>query len=320
MEYGIEECRRALRELAPKIGNYAWFWALLRARARRHGGEFPLRYHALLRRLIRPDKPYFIGSAAGGTAFLGDARDVYSAISQVCPNHDTALIGFVRARLAARGGAFADIGANVGIVAAAVARSTHGPVFAFEPAPETARRCAATFALNGLDNAILFACAASDRDGEIPFHAAPANSDWAAVDPAGPATIHWSKVTVCCCRLDTLADEGKIGGVGLLKIDVEGHEPQVLAGAERLIGNDRPDIIFEYNREIASRVGWTAEEAAGLIRRAGDYPRVGVLLDDTRLGSFPPAPDGPAYVNIFCEAAVVAGSTCLPGATHAAAG
>jgi hypothetical protein len=46
-------------------------------------------------------------------------------------------------------------------------------------------------------------------------------------------------------RLDDLVDTQGLGPVGVLKIDVEGFEPEVLAGAQRTIKRDRPVLYLE---------------------------------------------------------------------------
>ena len=48
--------------------------------------------------------------------------------------------------------------------------------------------------------------------------------------------------------LDYFVEENNISHISLLKIDVEGHDPDVIKGAERLIANQNIGVIqFEYN-------------------------------------------------------------------------
>lgn len=42
--------------------------------------------------------------------------------------------------------------------------------------------------------------------------------------------------------------------IGLIKIDVEGAEPIVIAGATKLLERSRPPIIFEFSQEMSARV------------------------------------------------------------------
>ena len=44
---------------------------------------------------------------------------------------------------------------------------------------------------------------------------------------------------------DVVAAEGWTQPVSLLKIDVEGHEPEVLKGAQQVLNRDKPVVLFE---------------------------------------------------------------------------
>mgnify|MGYP001590613619 FL=1 len=46
----------------------------------------------------------------------------------------------------------------------------------------------------------------------------------------------------------------------MMKIDVEGHEMEVLDGAKELISEHRPDIIIELSKENQFRAGRTLDE------------------------------------------------------------
>src|SRR5206468_3609115 len=120
------------------------------------------------------------------------------------------------------------------------------PIFAFEPIESTVKRAAATLALNGITNVRLFHAAVGDNDGTISLFSAGDNSALASKDSSH---LHGqvNEMTVACRKLDTLMDQGVLAQVALLKIDVEGMEPEVVHGAQRLIERDRPSVLFEYN-------------------------------------------------------------------------
>lgn len=138
-----------------------------------------------------------------------------------------------------------DVGANKGTYTWFLSRLCRH-VYAYEPNP--AMRWMLTRCTPG--NVTVFPRALSDQAGEavlrIPQrHGRFANNigtlrpvlDDAAYEP----------VPVTTTRLD---DDG-LGDVGFLKIDVEGHEREVLRGARELIARDRPvllvEIIAEHN-------------------------------------------------------------------------
>jgi len=157
-------------ELMPKISDYSWMWNLLRRRAQKTGW-FPRRLHAVIQRFGNPAKPYFVGQTSDGIRFLGDYRDEYSATCEVCPDYDGLLLRFMQKRMQRTDGAYVDIGSNMGVTVATMARFLQGraEVLAFEPVDETARRAVATFALNNLDNVRLYQVAIGNRNEEISF-------------------------------------------------------------------------------------------------------------------------------------------------------
>lgn len=299
----FEDC---LRQAMPQVGNHDWKWTVLRARARA-GRQLPWKLYRVLRRLGSQRKPYFIGQSHRGTRYMGDFRDWYATMCAVFPDYDATIIKFMESRLAQTGGVFADVGTNLGIVAATLAQGaqSRSTVIAFEPMPETARRAACTFALNQLANVQLYQAAVGDEDGEIPFYVPLEHSEGASAHPADLADVNYQQVRVPCTRLDRLVERGSLERVGLLKLDVEGHEYNAVQGARELIARDRPAMLCEYNYGVAPGAGWTAADLAGLIRQCGGEYRFQVLYDDDHLTDFPPPSDVKEIVNIYAESVAV---------------
>ena len=121
-----------------------------------------------------------------------------------------------------------------------------GRVCAFEPQPEAAsllRRYVGAF---GWSNVEIVEAALSSASGEgvllRPMSApSPAASLVGASLPPAPEEMH--------VRLDTLdrflASRSAAGRVGLIKCDVEGHELDVLRGAEATIREHHPALLVE---------------------------------------------------------------------------
>jgi FkbM family methyltransferase len=139
-----------------------------------------------------------------------------------------------------REGAYVDVGASTGWFAVPFAKRGY-KVIAFECNARSAQRLRDNCALNST-SLMLHEAAASDRSGTAVF----------THNPRLPLTsggslefVRANRATeeVRCLTLDSVIDEP----VALLKIDVEGHERAVLAGAERVIAESRPAMVLEAN-------------------------------------------------------------------------
>lgn len=158
-----------------------------------------------------------------------------------------------------RKGVILDVGANVGKYSKYIKMMNQDiDIFAFEPHPATYQRLIKN--VDGMDiktyNVGVGASAGSlylydyaDKDGSS--HAS-LYKDAIEQIHKGQAIAH--KVRII--SLDAFVIENNIDRVGLLKIDTEGHEMEVLKGFERCIRNNKVDLIhFEFNEmNIASRV------------------------------------------------------------------
>lgn len=141
-----------------------------------------------------------------------------------------------------------DAGANHGYYTVLFADlvGEDGRVASFEPNPRTAQFLRQTVAVNGYDQRVsVFEIALVDQDGQtLSFLAPGAEPKNARVVPTALAEQP-ETITVTGARLDTLlADWPKID---FMKIDVEGAEETMLAGAWTLIERDRPELLLEFN-------------------------------------------------------------------------
>jgi FkbM family methyltransferase len=150
-------------------------------------------------------------------------------------------------RLVRKGAYIIDIGANLGwftLIAASIA-GKEGVVLSFEPDPVNFSLLSRSVERNGFDNIRLFQQCASDVDGTRTLHMAPSEhmgQHSISRDMGGP------KITVESATLDTIASNLRIDHIDVLKIDVEGAEPEVLAGAKLLLTESRiGHIIMEWN-------------------------------------------------------------------------
>jgi FkbM family methyltransferase len=141
------------------------------------------------------------------------------------------------------GGAALDVGANIGNHTLYFAGVMGLRTWAFEPMETNLAVLRRLVALNGLSDRVeIVPIALSDAPGAL----------WlAAPDPNNPGTFRAVAGErgdrVEAIRLDDALDRFGLapGDVSLLKIDVEGHEEQVLAGAPRLLADGGPIVAVE---------------------------------------------------------------------------
>jgi hypothetical protein len=114
------------------------------------------------------------------------------------------------------------------------------------------------------------------------------NMGLATLDAAGAQTV-----TVELARLDdAIADEP----IGVMKVDVEGHEPALLAGAAGLLAGHRiRDLIYEDHEPYPSRSSRLLEDA-GYRVFALDNDLLGITLLPPTAHHDAPAWPGPSYL------------------------
>lgn len=160
-----------------------------------------------------------------------------------------------------RSGAIIDIGANVGRFSFFFAqhRKLCAPIYSFEPNPETF--LLSRFNLSSLPALQLFPIALGQNDG-LARLIVPRDTMGNAVSGLGWINPRGGEgISVQVRRLDGLLEEGVIAPCFpvLVKIDVEGFEPAVLAGASAMIGRFRPAIYFECQRIYLERAGFAGD-------------------------------------------------------------
>src|SRR5262245_3683532 len=141
-----------------------------------------------------------------------------------------------------------DVGANVGFVATQLAQMLpSATVHAFEPVPATFVKLVESVRRLGLSDRVHpVAAAVTDAAGPVRMSFSRRNSLFAQITPHGlNARVGDDLVEAEAITLDAFAAATQTVPA-LVKIDVEGSEVAVLAGAARLLaGADRPALLFE---------------------------------------------------------------------------
>ena len=151
--------------------------------------------------------------------------------------YEAALLADVASRV--RGGRAVDVGAQIGNHTLFFAVACELDVSAFEPNPDNHQRLVDNLRLNRLDTVDVHHVALSDRPGR----ATPA--------PKGKLTVGSGPVEVA-----TL-DSYHLDDVTVVKVDVEGMEGKVLAGAADTLTRCRPVVYCE---------AWSSSDHDGIAR------------------------------------------------------
>ena len=168
-----------------------------------------------------------------------------------------------------------DVGANVGFTAMIAARlvGAGGRVICFEPQPGCSNVLRLNASLNGFSHVMLRAEALGDSDGSALFVVSE-NSTFSHLAAVGDTGEARGEIRVELRRLDTLLDGSGLPRPDLVKIDVEGAELQVLAGAASMLRLLKPVVLIELHG--------TNDGVANCLSAAGYATHVVGSRDDIR--------------------------------------
>ncbi len=160
------------------------------------------------------------------------------------------------------GSVLLDLGAHLGVVALVAAR-LGAEVIAVEAAPGNAACLRASRDANGLSNLHVVGAAVSDRPGVVLFREDGAYGQ--VTTESGPGVVEVRAAPV----VELLRERG-LDRVDVVKMDVEGHEPQAIEGMRTLLERpDAPPVVFESNRHTLHRVGATPADLLTLFEAFG---------------------------------------------------
>lgn len=208
------------------------------------------------------DDPYFQAIEGQAAALAGLA----ALIARQVPRNSTVI----------------DVGANIGLSTILLARMTER-VIAFEPSPPNVAFLRRNLERNGITNVEIHAAAVSSEPGTLRFHVAQFGAGSHVV-----AAGHVSGSTIPTVDVPAVTLDGSnLPPVTFIKIDAEGHEPDVLAGARRLLARDRPLIYTEVNIWCLS--AFAGHSPGALVRKLWEAFEVGKPETDGTISSLPDA-------------------------------
>ena len=201
--------------------------------------------------------------------FLVPVSSIDSATShvQIRGSIDPSMEWIIR-RYVKQGTVAVDVGANLGFLSLCMAERVGyiGKVYSIEPNSNLHPHIKELLYLNAINNVEIVHCACSDEEGTVRFEIDESDHSKSRIGDMG-------KYEIKAMPLDTILAENK-NVISFIKIDVEGHEPSVLAGAITTLKSHRPTLVFEtgtHSESDISRIRKYLEET--------QYDVIGVIND-----------------------------------------
>ena len=168
--------------------------------------------------------------------YVGRSIELYG---EYCPEE-----GRILAQIIQPGMTVVEIGANMGTHSVDMARAcAPGRFYAFEPQPRLFQILCANLALNDIANAFAYpdGCGAAEGEAVVPL------VDYSQSGNFGGLALRDGDAPGLKIRIRAL-DDMDLPALGLLKVDVEGYEAEVIRGATQTIRRCRPVIYIENDR------------------------------------------------------------------------
>jgi FkbM family methyltransferase len=186
---------------------------------------------------------------------------------------------FLLRRLVRPGDVCVDVGAAGGVHLLVMARQAgpSGTVLGFEPRPRSLRALGCLVrGLGFVDRVRLRGHALADEVGTmtlrvplVPTRAHFHGSSDDAEDAAAFARLPYREIEVPTARLDDVVEEERLRRLDVLKLDVEGAELLVLAGATRVLAELRPIVVLEADDLHQARYDARARDVLDEVRGFG---------------------------------------------------
>ena len=249
-------------------------------------------------RLITPaNKPKVIHSKINGYDLLVLANEDVGRLIHYVKSYEPAETRYLLS-IINKDSICLDIGANIGYFTMLMAKAaSSGQVHAFEPVALNLSLLKSSVELNQLTNVFINQFAVGDVVGEVSFSQSVDGAYSSMQDTGRKPSTRTIKVPVL--TLDGYLDDNNINRVDVMKVDVEGAEGLVLAGASKLLADlkRRPGVVFlELYDQNLNVFGTSVSE---IIEKMFDYGyEPFVLSESAELMSYKPELKN-KYFNVF---------------------
>jgi FkbM family methyltransferase len=209
---------------------------------------------------------------------------------------------FLFMRLLCPGMNVVDVGANAGqyTILASTCIGPAGQVHSFEPVPTTYTRLALAVAENHLTNVFLHRAALWSEETTLYLGLPPGFSE--NRDTGGfsvrAGDDRKTQIEAPALTLDTYVARENLTHIDFIKMDIEGAEPQALAGALETLKRFRPLLLLEINPPILTESGSSVAELWNLIAPLG-YRVWRIGLDPSESGPLTSPEQVSGCCNVF---------------------
>lgn len=155
--------------------------------------------------------------------------------------HDQDAFALIRSRVQP-GDTFVDVGANVGIFSLTASQvvGPTGRVISVEPNPSTFGRLSRTVKENSISQITLCNVGLAETSAKVElFTGTSEGNDTASMLPG----VSTKSVTVDVLPLDLLAEQLGVERIAYMKVDVDGYEHNVFAGAKKLMASGKIRLL-----------------------------------------------------------------------------
>jgi FkbM family methyltransferase len=189
-----------------------------------------------------------------------DLHEYVQAYLYVFGSYELPSMTVIRSILS-NGGVMIDVGAQIGYVTLEGATaSPHVQVISVEPEANNISRLQRNVALNNLTNVSIEQTALGSSDGTLRLYLSNDENAGTHSALAANTNVSDSYVEVPVQRLDDLVKRRALRTVDVVKIDVEGFEEDVLAGATTMIELYAPTFLIELSDALQAARGSTTQK------------------------------------------------------------